>query len=328
MARSKFYQESLSLKSIHTRHLFHKASILIGSHKGEAIPPCSEIANQAWEQTASKALFYYPQKDIFLPNWDNQGIVSKTGLNTGIEEMKMYVQTIPELPRLVLSDCGIGCTEKVDKELYVEYLDFRQWMEFFLLHNSDALLEMSSICREYYGIKAEVWSSLYRLIQDIWSKNHSFCQWAKAFSPSQLWFCCLIEFCFNNLQNQQILPGREFESIPEYNEEDRAMVRKMQSPKDGNFHIDMPEQISKGLVSPYIALLLTADRLAQENIFYAKAKRKPSPYQQFTKAFLKSSNFTRKTNRFTTRILSSNRQQLVSVNSRSQANKIAAQRNC
>lgn len=314
------------MKSIHTRHLFYTISISIGCRKGESISPCSELAIQAWEQTASKALFYYPKEDIFLPNWDDQGIVSKTGLTSGIEEMKMYIQTISELPRLILSDCGIGCTEEVDKELYEEYLDFRQWMEFLLLHNSDALFEMSSICREYYGIKAEVWSSLYRLIQDIWIKKDSFCQWVKAFSPSQLWFCCLIQFCFNNLQLKQILPGLDFESIPESNKKDRTMVRMMQSP--GDFHIDMPEEICKGLVSPYIALMGTADRLAQKNIFYVKAKRTPSPYQQFTKAFLKHSNFTCKTKRFTTRILSSDRQQLVSVNSHNQAKKIAAQRKC
>lgn len=317
-------EESLNLKSIHTRHLFHKVgnALIVGCRKGESIPSCSELAIQAWEETADKALFYHPQEDIFLPNWDDQGIVSKTGLTARIEEMRMYVQTIPELPRLILSDWGMGCTKEVNEALYAEYLGFSQWMEFLLLHNPDALFQMNFICREYYGPQAEVWSTLYRLILDIWNQKHYFCQWVKAFSPSQLWFCCLIQFCFDNLQLKQVLPGYDFESIPESNKKDRTMVKKMQSPED--FNIDMPEEICKGLVSPYTALMGTANRLAAKNIFYIKAKRKPSPYQQFAKAFLKSSNFIRKTKGFRSQVLSSDRQRLVFVDSHNQVKKIAA----
>lgn len=316
------------MKSIHTRHLFHGAgsALIVGCRKGESIPSCSELAIQAWAETASKALFYHPQEDIFSPNWDDQGIVSRTGLTARIEEMRMYVQSIPELPRLILSDCGMVCAKEVDEALYAEYLGFSQWMEFLLLHNPDALLQMNFICREYYGLQAEVWSTLYRLILDIWSQKKSFCQWARAFSPSQLWFCCLIEFCFENLKLKRVLPGGDFESIPESNVKDRAMVKRMQSP--GDFHIDMPQEISRGLVSPYTAVGGTADRLARENIFYIKAKRKPSPYQQFLKAFLKSSNFIRKTKGYTSQVVSSDRQRLIFVDSHNQVRKITTQGDC
>lgn len=289
-------------RSIHTQEFFRKADFTIGFPVIEQpLPGYSDIALEAWNRTADKALIYKPEDGSLSPSWSNAEVHQKTGLNASIEETKMYVKALAELPRLILHDCGIGCSKTVLSILDEEYSDLSKLMEFHLLRHGDAILRINSNALESLSTRADVSNSIEELIKDIWQRKEVFCQWVKSFSISELWFCCEIETCFEGLKGRGFLPreipnGKQ-ETKVEAAEKERGMLKILENP--GSLKIVYPENAHELFLNPYHALIYSADKLAQQNVFYAKKRRKVSPYQRFLQSFRKHTNYVRKSEKLT-----------------------------
>jgi hypothetical protein len=282
-------------QSIHLRELWRQSECILEFQNSKKIHyPYSDLALEAWNKTANKELIYRIEDRELLPYWNDSKISLKTGLEASIEELKMYVKAFAELPRLVLNNCQASCSEgqlQILDELYQEHSRF---MEFHLLNHTDALLRVHPFYRDGCAKYTKISNALYELGKEITLKNNSFCQWIKSFSSiAEFWFCIEIEFCFNTLKTEGILPGGTEESIQKEAVNDRNMFQILEKP--GTLKLIYPEGIREVVMSPYLALLVTADRLAQQNIFYVKGKRKPkSAYSNFISAYRSYTNHRRK----------------------------------
>ncbi len=278
-------------RSIHTVELFREADFLGGTAITK-LPTYSELALKAWNLTADKGLIYSPSNDTLTPNWNDDGIRKETGLDASIEETKMYIKALAELPRLILHDCGIGCSKEVLQILDDEYSTLSKYMEFLFLRNTDAILTMNSSDLEAHTTRADTSKAFEELSKDIWRRKEDFCQWAKIFSISELWFCGEIETCFEGLQKRELLPGGQQETKEESTKRDRNMIKILKQP--GTSKLIYPKDAPEVSLSPYHAVLYTADKLAQQNVFYVNRQRNPSAYQKFLRCFSKHSNYIRK----------------------------------
>ena len=277
-------------RSIHTLQLFQED--FLGGAAITKLPTYSELALKAWNSTADKGLIYNPLFDTLTPNWNDGGVRKETGLDASIEETKMYIRALAELPRLILHDCGIGCSKEILEVLDDNYEILSRHMEFLFLRNTDTILTMSSRDLETHTTRADTSNAFEELSKDIWRRKEDFCQWAKAFSISELWFCGEIETCFVGLQGMGLLPGGKQETKEESTKKDRNMIEVLKKP--GTSKLIYPKDVPEVSLSPYHAVLYTADKLAQQNIFYIKSQRKPSAYKKFLQCFLKHSNYLRK----------------------------------
>ncbi|HEY9673823.1 MAG TPA: hypothetical protein V6D11_20450 [Waterburya sp.] len=280
-------------RSIHTLELFREADFLGGTAITK-LPTYSESALEAWNRTADKGLIYNPSNDTLTPNWNDDGIRKETGLDASIEETKMYIKALSELPRLILHDCGIGCSKEVLQILDDDYSTLSKYMEFLFFNNTDAIVKMNSSALKTHTTRADTSNAFEGLSKDIWRRKEDFCQWAKAFSISELWFCGEIETCFVGLQKMELLPGGQQETKEVSTKEDRNMIEILKKP--GTSKLIYPKHAPEVSLSPYHAVLYTADKLAQQNVFYVKSQRNPSAYKKFLQCFLKHSNYLRKNN--------------------------------
>ncbi len=204
------------------------------------------------------------------------------------------MKALAELPFLVLADCGITCAETVGQSLKDKYLGSSRWMEYYLLHNWDITLQMDPICLNHYACNAKVYKDLYGFAQEIhsYSRKKEICRWAKNFSPGQIWFCCLIEFCFKDLQSKGIIPGGRFAGKYEIIHNTADFVKLAQNP--GSFEVVLNEGDSPiEKISPYSALMVTAARISTQNILYVRNDRKPSGYLKYLRALRADANYAR-----------------------------------
>jgi hypothetical protein len=273
------------------------------------LPTYSDLALEAWDKTADKGLIYSPSNDTLIPNWEGAEIREKTGLDASVEETKMYIKALAELPRLILHDCGIACSKEVIQVLDEEYSDLSKLMEFHFLRHGDAILAMKSQNFASLSSRADTSNSLEELGKDIWKRKEHFCQWTKAFSVSELWFCCEIETCFEGLREMGLLPGGKGETKAVAADKERDMIKILEKPE--TLRLIYPENAQVISLSPYHALLFTADKIAQQNVFYVKKKRNPTPYQQFIRNFRKHTNYVRKTKELARVKLSPDGQRLI-----------------
>jgi hypothetical protein len=297
-------------RSIHTVELFREADFLGGTAITK-LPNCSELALEAWNKTADKGLIYSPSNDTLTPNWNDDEIRKETGLDASIKETKMYIKALAELPRLILHDCGIGCSKEVLQILDDNYSTLSKYMEFLFLRNTDAILTMNSRDLEAHTTRADTSKAFEELSKDIWRRKEDFCQWAKSFSISELWFCGEIETCFVALQGMELLPGGKQESKEESTKKDRNMIKILEKP--GTSKLIYPKDVPEASLSPYHAVLYTADKLAQQNVYYVKRKRNPSAYQKFLRCFKKHSNHVRKSSNLVRVRVSPDGQTLISA---------------
>lgn len=297
-------------RSIHTLELFREVDFLGGTAISK-LPTYSELALEGWNRTADKGLIYRPSSDTLTPNWNDDGIRKETGLDASIEETKMYIRALAELPRLILHDCGIGCSKEVLQVLDDEYSILSKYMEFHLLRNTDAILTMNSRVLESHATRADTSNAFEELSKDIWRRKEYFCQWVKAFSISELWFCGEIETCFEGLRGMKLLPGRQQETKEESTKKDRNMIKILENP--GTSKLIYPKDAPEVSLSPYHAVLYTADKLAQQNIYYVKRERNPSAYQKFLRCFKKHSNYVRKSSDLVRARVSPDGQRLVAA---------------
>src|SRR3569832_345503 len=151
----------------HTLELCRKPDSLLSATIAN-LPIYSEIALEAWNKTADKTLIYKPEDGTLSPNWSNAEVREKTGLDASVEETKMYVKALAELPKLILHDCGIACSKEVLRVLDEEYADLSKFMEFHLLRHGDAILTMNSQTLESLSTFAETFFSLVVFFLFFW----------------------------------------------------------------------------------------------------------------------------------------------------------------
>jgi hypothetical protein len=281
-------------QSIHVRELHQSQNIIEYQNSRKFNYWCSDLALEAWNKTASKELIYRIEAQELIPNWNDSEISLKTGLEGSIDELKMYVNAFAELPRLVLNNCKAFCSKPQLQILDELYQDHSCFMEFHLLNHTDALLRVHPSNRDGCAKYTQISNTFYELGKELRLKNNPFCQWIKSFSSiAELWFCIEIQCCFNTLKAEGILSIGAKESLPKEAENDRKMFQILEKP--GTLKLLYPEGISEVSMSPYLALLVTADQLAQQNIFYVKSKRKPkSAYSNFINAYRGYTNYRRK----------------------------------
>lgn len=271
----------------------------------------SKVTEEVWEKTAGNFL-YYRRSDgaIWADEADGQ-IVPKTGGEARLEEMIRYVKALADLPFLVLHESGIVCTKAVGQKLEEYYLGLSQWMEFYLLHNNDVFLEMNPICKNHYTHRAVAHKSLYAFIQEVYTKagKNEFCRWAKSFSPGQIWFCCLIEWCFESLQDKGIIPGGKLTGKIESAGNTTAFVQLAREPGKLKMVYQGDNPVEK--ISPYAALMETALKLSEQNVLYANKKaRKKSSYVEFLRSLSRDANYCKNNPEMKREILSTDRKKL------------------
>ncbi|MBW4639771.1 MAG: hypothetical protein KME05_16355 [Gloeocapsa sp. UFS-A4-WI-NPMV-4B04] len=282
--------------SIYSINIFEDPNYMLGMTRNTSLGhkqySFSKLAEEAWEKTADKGLCCRRSDHEIWANWTNSEVVTETGSEARFKEIIGYVKALAELPFLVLQDCGVVCSEAVDQNLKKNYLGLSQWLEFHLLHNVDILLEMNPIYYKHYADKAAVLRDLYGLVQDIYASKNELCRWAKAFSPAQLLFCCMIQFCFKDLQEKNLLPGGRNVEKTEYTQNIFQFVRAV-SNHPGQLEIFIPGNKPVFQIPPYHALLITALKLSKQNIYYVKKRRKSSSYQKYLQSLSKSAYYTK-----------------------------------
>ncbi len=281
-------------QSIHIRELHQSKSIIELENGKNFHYQYSDLALKAWNRTADKELIYRIEDSEIIPNWNDNDVCIKTGLEASIDELKTYVAAFAELPRLVLNNCKASCSKMQLQILDELYHTHSRFMKFHLLNHTDALLRVHPSYRDGCAKYTKISNALYELGKEITLKDNPFCRWIKSFSSvAELWFCIEIQCCFNTLQAEGILSTEQKESLPKEAENNRNMFQILERP--GTLKLLYPEGIPEVSLSPYLALLVTADRLAQQNIFYVKSKRKPkSAYSNFISAYRSYTNHRRK----------------------------------
>ena len=89
------------------------------------------------------------------------------------------------------------------------------------------------------------------------------------------------------------------------------MIKILEKP--GTSKLIYPKDVPEASLSPYHAVLYTADKLAQQNVYYVKRKRNPSAYQKFLRCFKKHSNHVRKSSNLVRVRVSPDGQTLISA---------------
>ncbi len=300
-------------QSIYSIKIIADPSYMLGSTSNTSLVPqyyCfSESAKEAWEKTADKYLFYRRSDGNIWANFTDSQVVAETGLEARTREITGYVKAFAELPFLVLQDCGITCTEAVAQKLKESYLVTSKWLEFYLLHNADVLLEISRVRYQEHDRRARYFQDLYCLIQEIYARRNEQCQWAKAFSPAQLLFCCMIQSCFEDLKDKNLLPGGS----------NIGKTKRTQGNIDFiNALINRPEKLKVffpgdepvARVYPYIALRITTLKLSQQNKYYVQGHRNPSWYKKYLRTFRSGEYYAKDNSRVQRQRLSSDQKTL------------------
>lgn len=277
-------------QSIYSINIFEDPSYILGSVGNTSLVPqqyCfSELVKEAWEKTADKCLSYRRSDGKIWADFTDSQIIAETGFEARFREITGYVKAFAELPFLVLQDCGIACTEAVAKTLKRSYLGSSKWLEFYLLHNVDVLLEIRHERYEKYARIAEYFRELYGLIQEIYADKNEQCQWAKAFSPAQLLFCCMIKHCFEDLQDKNLLPGGSNMGKTQSTQENIDLINALID-RPGKLEIFIPGDEPVVSIFPFHAIGAAALKLSQQNIYYVQKRRNPSCYQKYLRIFRK-----------------------------------------
>lgn len=296
---------------------------------------CSEASKEVWNKTADKFLYYRCSDGAICADEVEGQVVEKTGDEAGFKELIEYVKALADLPSLVLQECeqenGVVCTKVVGKKLKEYYLYLSQWMKYYLLHNNDVLLEMNPVCRKQYKHRAIAYKSLYHFIQEVYASDDEICRWTKSFSPGQIWFCCLIEWCFEDLQDKGIIPGGKLTGKIESAGNTTAFVQLARKPGKLKmiFHEDRRRSSKRGennastetlardnpieLISPYAALIGTALKLSKQYGYYVKKPRNRSAYAKYLSALSGDANHSKNNSGMKREFLSADGETLDSI---------------
>lgn len=296
-------------QSIYSNNIFEDSNYMLGSTSitslGQKQYCFSELAKEAWEKTADKSLSYRRSNGKICADCTDSQVVAETGSEARFREITGYVKAFAELPFMVLQDCGITCTEAIAQKLKESYLGIFKWLEFYLLHNVDIVLEINHVRYQKYARRAEYFRALYGLIQEIYADKNELCGWAKAFSPAQLLFCCMIQSCFEDLKDKNLLPGGSNLGKTKCTQGNIDLINTLIA-RPGQLKIFFFGDEPVVSIYPYRALMITTFLLSQQNIYYVKKRRNPSCYTEYLRIFRKGEYYAKDNSQVQKQRLSSN----------------------
>lgn len=226
-------------------NLFDNPNIVIGDegirYVATSKPACSERALKAWRSVEHKLLYYRRSDDKIWAEW---GSPKNKHLVDNLEELKIYVKALAELPSLTLRYLRKSGINKISKEkeerlcrgMQSVYKQKSQYLEYFLLHNQTLAPELG-FCRKkrlnHSKSLSKYSEALYRLIQEMWIRAYEHqdesCRWILHFdSIAQLWFAEEAYKCGINMA-RAMEPTHKKATIDkqEYYERTRGVVGKL-----------------------------------------------------------------------------------------------------
>jgi hypothetical protein len=263
--------------------------------------PCSTLALKAWLSIKDKFLCYRRSDGKIWADWEKP---KDKDLVDGSEEVRTYVKALAELPSLVLQyfrEKGIKTNistvnqRRVCKKFQTTYQIISQWLEFLLLHNQEILLELRSTSKKYLERIAKRSASLYRLIQEIWSRavvqQDDSCQWVLHYdSPAQLLFDVEACWCVADMLCT-MKSGYENTAISkEQYYTDVRSIKEALLKNSNSFTLQIVGDKAIETISPDSAIHLTVAQVRRQG-----SSRVPEKYQRYLDAWNSEASYRQRT---------------------------------